>query len=350
LRVLASTVDDGALPGKEPLPRGALVAAPLVGGRMSSGDDDDMTAEELGLLAADQAGRFLDVLPKLPDMQATSANDADFDLAACEEEDEVLRQRTAQALARLQADRDDLRSLLTETKRTEDDLDEWRGKRHALLQDGLREALAALGEASESEDDELRLRVAPGALVAGELSASEHAAISQARGPSWSIAAEAGSSNTDGGQPGAGTPASGPASETSLHELLAGDDARLEAHNSSTLSRPGSGRPGGAGARLAESRPSTAQQHRLAFEARGSLMASLAEKEAARQVCGSCASSSLVHRALHPTLPLSTCSHAQLALTPAAHAQRAAGRGSRRICARHDRGANARVGHGGGVG
>lgn len=284
---------------------GALGAAPLAGSRMLSGDDDDMTAEELVLLAADQAGRLLAELPmpNLPNMQVTSSGVADIDLAACEEEDEALRQRTAQALERLQADRADLRSLLTETKRTEDDLDDWRGKRHALLQDGLREALASLSDASESEDDELRPRVAPNATVAGMLSASNHPVSSHARGPSGSIAAEGGSSSTDAGQSGAGAPASGTASDASLQGLLAGGDARLEAHNSSRFSRPASDRPESAGARLADIRPSTAQQHRIAFEARGSLMASLAEKEGARQVSDGCATSPLVRALFTPNRP-----------------------------------------------
>jgi hypothetical protein len=384
---------------------------------MSSGDDDDMTADELALLAADQAGRMLSELPRpslLLTQEETRSDAADVDLAACEEEDGALRQRTAQALERLQADRADVRSLLAQTKRTEDDLDDWRERRHALLQDGLREALASLGGASGSEDDDSPLREAPSELVtgfaAGLLSAGGHghACTSQARRsfsqtggpsasaelPSWSPIAESGSSSTDAERPAAatGNPSAenkadtgtsamatsrrspgaacpavvpGAASDSSLQGLLAGGDARLEAHingtrsrpgsrasrndgapsagaggdaslgenyncacsynsstsgrpgsggpgsggawlagaggdarsdihnscssiSNSTSGRPGSGRPGSGGAGSVGSRPSTAQQHRLAFEARESLVANLAEKDAARQVNHDC--------------------------------------------------------------
>ena len=209
-----------------------------------------------------------------------------IDLAACEAEDQLLRQRMHNALHRLQADREDLKSILGESQRAEDDLDQWREKRHVLLHTGLREALASVGDDDESEEGSVSsdAPLQPSKVHEGEDGFTQRTEAVRAE-----LAARPTVDTSDAGNT-SGRPAPAPAghagSPASLQELLAGGQARIDAHNSTASSRHTGSRPGSGNVRAASSRPSTAQQHRLAFEARGSLMASLAEREATRQVHG----------------------------------------------------------------
>jgi len=352
-----------------------------------SSSDDELTAADLALLAADEASRLLAELPMPSGTQEFAAAGGELDLAACEAEDEEVRRRTAQALARLQTDRDDFKSLLSETQRNEDELDDWRGRRHALLHDGLREALAAVAELSADSDDEQLAHLRAGAeeLVTGFAAEQLREVYRRAnagdadRSPAPALATRSSARGSYGTAVGSSLHEGDALADVSLYDLLAGGDARLEAHHHNataaapaaaitSCSRPGSSntgcsnsgssdpwshsqagsssppgvntlgsnqpgsRPGSrmgiqpgtqaetpgsrlgsqaesqvgsqAGSRVGSqagsqagsragsrpvsaargSRPGTAQQHRLAFEARGSLMANLADKEAARQV------------------------------------------------------------------